>query len=66
MYAAMSAAAMGVPLLLGAWSGVVAGLVFMLILARRAVLEERTLEHELPAYAAYRARVRYRLVPLVW
>ncbi len=66
MYAAMVAVVGGTPLLLGAWSGVLVGLVFVLVLARRAVLEERTLERELPGYVAYKARVRYRLVPHVW
>jgi protein-S-isoprenylcysteine O-methyltransferase Ste14 len=34
--------------------------------AFRAVLEERTLAAQFPDYADYAARVRYRLVPLIW
>jgi protein-S-isoprenylcysteine O-methyltransferase Ste14 len=34
--------------------------------AIRAVLEERTLAAQFPDYADYAARVRYRLVPLIW
>jgi protein-S-isoprenylcysteine O-methyltransferase Ste14 len=34
--------------------------------AIRAVLEERTLQAQLPSYADYAARVRYRFVPLIW
>ncbi len=29
-------------------------------------MEERTLMAELPGYADYAARVRYRLVPFIW
>jgi protein-S-isoprenylcysteine O-methyltransferase Ste14 len=41
-----------------------AGLI--LLIAMRAVLEERTLTAELAGYADYAARVRYRLVPHLW
>ena len=34
--------------------------------AIRAVLEERMLQAQLPGYADYAARVRYRFVPLIW
>ena len=40
--------------------------VLVVAFAVRAVLEERTLAAQLPAYADYAARVRYRFVPLVW
>jgi protein-S-isoprenylcysteine O-methyltransferase Ste14 len=39
---------------------------FGVLIAVRAVLEEETLKAELEGYADYAARVRYRLVPLVW
>jgi protein-S-isoprenylcysteine O-methyltransferase Ste14 len=32
----------------------------------RTVLEDRTLRDELPGYAGYSERVRYRLLPGVW
>jgi protein-S-isoprenylcysteine O-methyltransferase Ste14 len=35
-------------------------------MAPRAVMEERLLERELPGYAEYVRRVRYRLVPGLW
>ena len=66
MYAAIGVFGIGTPLLLGAWYGVLLGLMFVVVLARRAVLEERTLREELPGYAAYMARVKYRLIPYVW
>jgi protein-S-isoprenylcysteine O-methyltransferase Ste14 len=36
------------------------------MVARRAVLEEHTLQEELPGYDAYMAQVKYRFVPHVW
>jgi protein-S-isoprenylcysteine O-methyltransferase Ste14 len=56
----------GIPLLLGSWWGLAMALVIVLLLAVRAVMEERTLMAELPGYTDYAARVRYRLVPYVW
>jgi protein-S-isoprenylcysteine O-methyltransferase Ste14 len=56
----------GIPLLLGSWWGLAMALVIMLLLAVRAVMEERTLMAELPGYADYAARVRYRMIPMVW
>ena len=35
-------------------------------LVRRTIAEERLLKRELPGYAEYAARVRYRLVPAIW
>jgi protein-S-isoprenylcysteine O-methyltransferase Ste14 len=66
MYAGMVVFVVGTPLLLGSWYGVFLGGVFVLVLARRAVLEERTLRRELPGYEAYMAEVRYRLIPYIW
>jgi protein-S-isoprenylcysteine O-methyltransferase Ste14 len=56
----------GAPLWLGSWWGLAVGALFAVVIAARAVLEERTLERELTGYAEYRRNVRYRLVPHVW
>jgi protein-S-isoprenylcysteine O-methyltransferase Ste14 len=56
----------GSPLLLGSWWGLVPALLLALMLALRIPIEERALRAGLPGYAAYAARVRYRLIPLVW
>jgi len=56
----------GIPLLLGSWWGLVMALVIVLLLAVRAVMEERTLMAELPGYTDYATRVRYRMIPGVW
>ncbi len=66
MYAAMIFFFLGAPLLLGSWLGIPLGILVMFILAWRAVLEEGALRRELPGYAAYMARVKYRLIPRVW
>jgi protein-S-isoprenylcysteine O-methyltransferase Ste14 len=56
----------GAPLLLGSAVGVALGVALALLLAYRIRDEERTLSGELEGYAAYRQRVRYRLLPFVW
>jgi protein-S-isoprenylcysteine O-methyltransferase Ste14 len=66
MYAGALLFIAGVPLLLGSWWGLVAGAGLILVIALRAVLEERTLTAELAGYADYASRVRYRLVPRLW
>ncbi len=66
MYAGALPLILGAPLLLGSRYGVLCGLPVIALLGVRAVLEERMLMAELPGYADYAARVRYRLVPGVW
>jgi protein-S-isoprenylcysteine O-methyltransferase Ste14 len=56
----------GTPLLLGCWYGVLLGLAFMIVLARRAILEESTLKKDLRGYSDYMAQVKYRLIPYIW
>lgn len=57
---------LGAALLLGSWWGVLLSPVFAVLFAVRIGIEERTLTAELPDYADYAARVRYRLLPGVW
>jgi protein-S-isoprenylcysteine O-methyltransferase Ste14 len=66
MYAAFLPFMVGTPLLLGSGYGVLLGLAFVIVLARRAVLEEQTLERELQGYADYMTQVKYRLIPHIW
>jgi protein-S-isoprenylcysteine O-methyltransferase Ste14 len=66
MYASASLYLIGTPLALGSYWGFL-GLAFMLpFLVWRLLDEERLLARELPGYAAYQARVRYRLIPGLW
>lgn len=53
-------------LLLGSWWGVGASALLAIGLAVRAALEDRELQRGLDGYVAYAARVRARLIPLVW
>ena len=54
------------PVILGSlWSFIPAGLVVVLFIVR-AALEDRTLIAELPGYADYAQRTRYRLLPGIW
>jgi protein-S-isoprenylcysteine O-methyltransferase Ste14 len=53
-------------LLLGSWWGLAAAFVLAGILAVRTVMEDRELHHRLDGYRPYAARVRYRLIPLIW
>jgi protein-S-isoprenylcysteine O-methyltransferase Ste14 len=36
------------------------------IIVARTAVEDRTLQAELPGYAAYARRARYRLLPGIW
>ncbi len=66
MYSGFVLFVLGTALLLGSWYGLLVGLILMLMAARRAVLEERTLREELHGYEAYMAQVKSRLIPHVW
>jgi protein-S-isoprenylcysteine O-methyltransferase Ste14 len=57
---------LGAPLLLGSWYGLALAPFLIAMLAVRALLEERTLGAELEGYAEYAARLRFRLIPLIW
>ena len=66
MYAGAILFLVGTPLLLGSWIGLALSPALVVAFAVRAVYEERTLAAQLPEYADYAARVRYRFVPLIW
>lgn len=66
MYLGMLAMYASWPLVLGSrWAFVPAGIVALLLVVRTA-LEDRTLQAELPGYAEYAGRTRFRLLPGVW
>jgi protein-S-isoprenylcysteine O-methyltransferase Ste14 len=56
----------GIPVLLGSWPALAVGAVDTLALIVRTAVEDHTLQADLPGYAEYARRVRYRLVPGVW
>jgi protein-S-isoprenylcysteine O-methyltransferase Ste14 len=49
-------------LALGSWAGVVPVLGVVALFVRRTAVEDRLLRHDLPGYADYARRVRFRLV----
>jgi len=66
LYAGVLILLPSIALLLGSAWGVVGALVFDVLIAVRALNEERELERGLEGYSEYRQRVRYRLLPGVW
>lgn len=54
------------PLFLGSWWALVPGGLLAGLFVVRTALEDRALREELPGYAEYAERVRYRLLPGVW
>jgi protein-S-isoprenylcysteine O-methyltransferase Ste14 len=57
---------LAVPVLLGSWWAALPSVLGAVLLIVRTVLEDRTLQAELPGYADYASKVRHRLVPGVW
>jgi protein-S-isoprenylcysteine O-methyltransferase Ste14 len=65
-YLGMIAFELAAPLLLGSWWSLLISVVNVFLIILRTTLEDRTLQKELPGYAEYATRVRYRLLPGVW
>lgn len=66
LYAASFFLVVGIALALGSFWALIPVALGSLVLIVRTVLEDRTLQEELPGYKDYAGRVRYRLVPGVW
>jgi len=65
-YAGLLLWVMATPVALGSWWGLLLLVPMALVLASRIHYEERFLTQNLPGYAEYCQRVRYRLVPSAW
>ena len=65
-YAASFGLLAGMALALGSWWALIPAAVASVLLVLRTALEDRTLRAELPGYAAYARRVRFRLIPGLW
>lgn len=65
-YVGFSGWILSTPLLLAATWAFVPALIAVGLLVARTALEDRTLQEELPGYAEYATRVRFRLIPGVW
>jgi protein-S-isoprenylcysteine O-methyltransferase Ste14 len=65
-YAGLALWALSMPLLLGSTAAFAPAALVAIWVAARTALEDRMLREELPGYADYASRVRFRLVPGVW
>ncbi len=66
MYAGALLLIAAIPLALGSYWALLVGLGGLPALVWRLLDEERILRRDLPGYADYCRRVRYRLIPFVW
>jgi protein-S-isoprenylcysteine O-methyltransferase Ste14 len=66
MYAGGLVMWVGIPLALGSWWGFFVLLLLLPALLWRLLDEERFLRQNLPGYAQYQTKVKYRLLPFIW
>jgi protein-S-isoprenylcysteine O-methyltransferase Ste14 len=65
-YLGISTSMLGAVFLLDSLWGLVCFAIYMALVVTRTALEDRTLRAELPGYAEYATRTRFRLIPGVW
>jgi protein-S-isoprenylcysteine O-methyltransferase Ste14 len=66
MYAGALVMLFGIPIALGSWWGLLIIVAIIPALIWRLLDEENFLARNLPGYAEYQSKVRYRLIPLIW
>ena len=66
MYAGAFIMLLGIPLALGSWWAFIFVFLLFAAIVWRLLEEEKFLSTNLPGYAAYRKKVRYRLIPYIW
>jgi protein-S-isoprenylcysteine O-methyltransferase Ste14 len=66
MYLGMLLMFLATPLLLGSWWALIPSLLNVILFVIRTWLEDKTLQAELPGYAAYIEKVHFRLIPGLW
>lgn len=66
MYAVTVLLFLMMPVVLGSWYGLIVFAVYPAIIVVRLKDEEALLTRELPGYAAYKQKVKYRLIPFIW
>ena len=66
MYSGALVMLLGTPLALASWWGLIAFAIMVAVIVIRLLDEEKLLLANLPGYAEYGAKVRYRLMPYVW
>lgn len=66
MYSATVLLFLSMPLVLGSLIALIPFLFYPLLIAKRIENEEQVLEAGLEGYCAYKAKVKYRLIPYLW
>ncbi|MBQ4549810.1 MAG: isoprenylcysteine carboxylmethyltransferase family protein [Oscillospiraceae bacterium] len=66
MYAVTLLLFLSMPIVLGSVPAFLVFLCYPLIIAKRIKNEEKVLSRDLPGYAEYLQRVRWRLIPYIW
>ena len=66
MYAVTVLLFLMIPLVLGSWYALIAFAFYPAIIVVRLKAEEDLLTNELPGYAEYKQKVKYRMIPYVW
>lgn len=66
MYAVTLWLFLSIPVVLGSWWAVVCFLPYVPLIVVRILDEEKLLTAELAGYAAYKQKVKYRLIPWIW
>lgn len=66
MYAVTILLFLMIPLVLGSWYATVAFAFYPAIIIVRLKDEEELLTKELPGYAEYKQKVKYRIIPFIW
>lgn len=66
MYAATILLFLMIPLVLGSWYALIAFAFYPAIIMVRLNAEEELLTKELPGYAEYKQKVKYRIIPFIW
>lgn len=66
MYAVTILLFLMIPLVLGSWYALIVFAFYPVIIIVRLKNEEELLTRELPGYAEYKQKVKYRIIPFVW
>ena len=66
MYMATLLLFLSMPVVLGSWYALIPFAFYPVIIIARLKDEEDLLTRELPGYAAYKQKVKYRLIPFIW
>ena len=66
MYAVTVLLFLMIPLVLGSWYALIAFAFYPAVIVIRLKDEEELLTRELPGYAEYKQKVKYRIIPFIW